>query len=293
VNGYWMCDEGRLNYKFVNRDRIRRPAAKHSGESIEMSYEEAIASMRTALGFAPAGVVEGTASGNAVVLVSASSTLEEMFQAKRLAKDFLNAPVFAVRHVPDGVEDNLLRRADKHANTNGARKLGLDVLDLIGEGNESAVKAVEDSLGGDGVLLCVGFNYEISPALEKLVSGASKVVALSACDTPLSAGADLVVPGLTFAEKYGLVVNFEGVIQRLQVALDFEPDFAPTAQKDRNTPNPVTEWKVLEDLMTSLRGGESAMKCIVTLRREMAGNEPGLSGLDLSDIDDLGLAADK
>jgi NADH-quinone oxidoreductase subunit G len=289
VNGYWMCDEGRLNYKFVNKDRIHRPSAKRDGESFEMSHEEAIAVMRTTLGFAPAGIVEGTAANRAVVLVSASSTLEEMFQAKRLAKTFLDAPVFVVRHVPDGVEDRLLRRADKHANTHGAQLLNLNVLDLTGDGNETAVKIVDDSLGGGGVLFCIGFNYEISPALDNLVSRAAKVISLSACETTLSGKADLVIPGLTFAEKYGLIVNFEGYIQRLQVALDFEPDFAPTAQKDRNTPNPVTDWKVLEDLMTSLCG-ESAMKCIVTLRKEMAGAEAGLSGLDLSEIDDLGLA---
>jgi NADH-quinone oxidoreductase subunit G len=291
VNGYWMCDEGRLNYKFVNEDRTRQPSLRHDGGTVEISYEESIAAARTALGFTPAGVVEGAAGGKSVVLVSASCTLEEMYQAKRLAGEFLDAPVYVVRHVTDGVEDKLLRRADKHANTTGAQKLRLTVLDLVGEGNETAKKVVEESLGDGGALFCVGFNYGISPALEHLASRAARLVSLSACRTALSDRADLVIPGLTFAEKYGLVMNFEGHIQRLQVALDYEADFAPTAQIDRNKPEPVTDWKVLEDLMTSLRG-ETAMKCIVTLRRSIAESEPEFAGLDLTEIGELGLSPD-
>jgi hypothetical protein len=42
--------------------------------------------------------------------------------------------------------------------------------------------------------------------------------------------------------------------------------------------------------MTSLRG-ETAMKCIITLRKEIAGSEPGFEGLDLAEIDELGLRA--
>ncbi|MGD8413144.1 MAG: 2Fe-2S iron-sulfur cluster-binding protein, partial [Candidatus Latescibacterota bacterium] len=136
VNGYWMCDEGRLNYKFVNENQITHPTTRKGGEATSTSYEEAMGEVRRSLGFEPAGVASGAPGSPTLVLVSASCTLEEMYQAKRLATQYLKGAVFAVRHVPDGVEDQLLRRADRHANTNGAQLLGINLLDLIGDGNE-------------------------------------------------------------------------------------------------------------------------------------------------------------
>ena len=288
VNGYWMCDEGRLNYKFVNDNRIARPAIKRAGEAREASYEEALGEIRVAVGFEPAGTAPGPSGRAALVLVSATCTLEEMYQAKRLATEFLEAPVFAVRHVPDGVEDNLLRRADKHPNASGAQLLGLNVLDLIGDGNETAVRAVEDALGDGGVLLCVGFNYDVSAALQKLAGRASKLIALSGRTTSLSDGADVVVPGFTFAEKLGLLVNFEGQVQKLGQAIDYAPDFAPTAQRDRNAPKPVSDWKILEDLMASL-AGEGPVKCISIIRRKITENVPAFANVDLQKVGPLGL----
>jgi len=54
VNGYWMCDEGRLNYKFVNDNRIARPAIK---AQLKANTEELIA--RGGFG-SPTMFVDGT-----------------------------------------------------------------------------------------------------------------------------------------------------------------------------------------------------------------------------------------
>jgi NADH dehydrogenase/NADH:ubiquinone oxidoreductase subunit G len=195
--------------------------------------------------------------------------------------------MFAVRHVPDGVEDQLLRRADRHANTNGAQLLGINLLDLIGDGNEMALKAAEDALAG-GALFCVGFNYDVSPALEKLAAQAARVVCVSARSTSLSEAADLVIPGFTFAEKLGLMVNFEGHVQKLGRAIDYSPTFAPTAQRDRNAPRPVSDWKVLEDLMASL-GGEEAATCISVIRRKISEDVPAFGNVDLQNVGPVGV----
>lgn len=288
VNGYWMCDEGRLNYKFVNEKRITRPSRNINGDQQTLSSEEAISEFRVALGYPPAGVADIDPEVKSVVLTSASCTLEEMYQAKRLAKDFLNSDAFVVRHVPDGVDDHLLRRADRHSNVKGAQLLSLDVLDFVGEGGIGAAQAVEDSLGEGGALVCVGFNYEIPPALQDLVAKAGKVVSISGCENALNDKAHLVIPGFTFAEKYGLVVNFEGHVQKLWVALDYAADFAPTAQLVRNQPAPVSDWRVLEDLMTSLSGGEGA-NCVATIRKAISQNEASFAGVDLNKIGDYGL----
>jgi NADH-quinone oxidoreductase subunit G len=277
VNGYWMCDEGRLNYKFVNDNRYNRPFVRRDGETLEVSFEEAIAEMRE--------TVRSASKSSSLVLVSATCTIEEMFAARRLARDVLDVPVFAVRHVPDGVEDDLLRKADKHPNTKGAELLGLDVLDLTGGGSYDRVEA---ALGEDGVLVCVGFNYAVPAGIETLMTRAGKVIAVSGCVTTLGDGADLVVPGVTFAEKDGLVVNFDGHIQRLRVAIDHAPTFAPMAQTVRNTPLPRSDWVVLDSLVASLQGVPETSS-IAELRKAIGESEAAFACVDLNNIGAMGV----
>jgi NADH dehydrogenase/NADH:ubiquinone oxidoreductase subunit G len=124
--------------------------------------------------------------------------------------------------------------------------------------------------------------------MDRLVSRASSLIAVSARKTALSENAGLVVPGLTFAEKLGMLVNFEGHIQKLGVALDYAPDFAPTAQRVRNAPNPISDWKVLEALIASIRG-EEAVSCISVIRRMITESESSFSGIDLQNVGPLGL----
>jgi NADH-quinone oxidoreductase subunit G len=38
VNGYWMCDEGRLNYQFVNENRITHPTIRRGGDVRSTSF---------------------------------------------------------------------------------------------------------------------------------------------------------------------------------------------------------------------------------------------------------------
>ena len=114
------------------------------------------------------------------------------------------------------------------------------------------------------------------------------MIAVSARTTSLSEAADFVVPGYTFAEKLGLVVNFEGHVQKLGQAIDYAPTFAPTAQRDRNAPRPVSDWKVLEDLMSTL-SGEEAVTCISIIRRNITENVSAFENVDLQKVGPLGM----
>ncbi len=274
VNGYWMCDEGRLNYKFVNDKRYERPLIKRGGEFVGITFQEA------------AGELEKTVSGGkVVVLLSATCTLEEMYLGRRVA-GAINAPVYAVRHVADGVDDDILRKADRHPNTKGARLLGLDVLDLTGDANAGAV-AVEGEAGGS-TLLCVGFNYGVSPGLERMVTRAAKLVTLSACESSLGDKADLVVPGVTFAEKDGLLVNFQGHVQRLNVALDHAPWTAPMAQAARSVERPRSEWRILADLLAALGDGDG-LESIADVRARLSKETAAFAEVDLTGVGPLGI----
>jgi len=128
----------------------------------------------------------------------------------------------------------------------------------------------------DGVLLAVGFNTDVSASVAAAAEAAAKVVAISGCASALTERADLVVPGLTFAEKDGLVVNFEGRVQRLR------PAFEPRAR---------SEWKIIEEFMASLdgAGGEAT---ISSIRRAIGANEPAFGGVDLVDVSAMGARLD-
>jgi hypothetical protein len=195
-----------------------------------------------------------------LVLASATCTLEEMFLLDRLARECLGAPVYVARHVPDGVDDHLLRRADKHPNARGAEMLGLRVLDL----QRGGIGEVTGQLGGDGVLLAVGFNTDVD-AIAPLWSGATKVIALSGCQSALTAAADIVVPGRTFAEKDGVMVNFEGHAQQLRPALETKAE---------------TEWRILDAMIASLLG-TPVHASIAHVRKAIQDGVPAFGGVDL------------
>jgi NADH dehydrogenase/NADH:ubiquinone oxidoreductase subunit G len=136
--------------------------------------------------------------------------------------------------------------------------LGLRVVDLQRSND------FESQLGADSVLLAVGFNTH-AEAIAPLWTHAGKVIAISGCKSPLTEAADLVIPGLTFAEKDGIVVNFEGQAQQLRAAIETKTE---------------PEWRVLDSLIASLTGG-AVHASIAHLRKAIQDNVPAFAGTDL------------
>jgi NADH-quinone oxidoreductase subunit G len=291
VNGYWMCDEGRLNYKFVNADRVEKCFVDRNGEKYETSLENAAREAGTLLGAGaktpgspstPKGAgssAGGKAAGQAplLVLVSATSTLEEMFACKLLGRARPETTLLCVRHVPDGVEDRLLRKSDRHPNVKGAELLGLRLADFAAESD--ALPALAAPPAKDAVLLAVGFDYGIGKSLEKFFEKFSKIVVISARESALTKKAHVLIPGLTFAEKEGLVVNFEGHIQMLSPALDRLWDRVPP-------------WQVVARLVAELTG-EGGFDTVANLRKRLGAEETAFSGIDLNSVGSTGVRVGK
>jgi NADH-quinone oxidoreductase subunit G len=261
VNGYWMCDEGRLNYKFVNDGRLGEYTAA-DGRAADFSIE----TMKNRIRRAMEG--ESGSPRPAVILASLTCTLEELFLLKKLAAAWNQVTLLAVRHMPDGAEDNILRRADRHPNGRAAELLGLEVIDLR-EGGPGA-SPFEPVLADAGLLFAVGFNAGVPPALVEMFGRAETSILLAACESALSDRASFVLPGLTFAEKEGLLINFEGHLQRLFPAL---------ARKNEST----EDWKILKDLLLSAGTAED-YKDISGVRRAIQREEASFAGLELCDI---------
>jgi NADH dehydrogenase/NADH:ubiquinone oxidoreductase subunit G len=192
---------------------------------------------------------------------------------KKIAAARDNVTLLAVRHIPNGTQDDILRRADRHSNGRAASLLGLDVINLCEDGPKQ--DEFEQVLATAGVVVGVGLNYGISTALEEIFDRAGTSVLLAACETSLAAKASYVLPGLTFAEKEGLIVNFEGHLQRL---------FPAVAARGEST----NDWKIINDLLLS-SGTPDDYKDITDVRRAIQAEEAAFAGLELCDIGLAGL----
>jgi len=262
VNGHWICDEGRLNYKFVNTNRIRDGYVTHGERKIDTTVDVVLGEIASVVG-------DAKSSGAAVqILASATCTLEEMFALKKLAVA-ADAKLEVATHVPDGEADNKLRVADRHPNVKGAELLGIPVIDLRGEGSGNG-KAAE----GGSVMIAVGFDYEVGPAVINRCAGHGKVVSVSARQTALSEMAHFIAPGLTFAEKDGLVVNVEGHVQQLAPAMDNLWDRTPT-------------WQVLSKLTGALSEG-AEFGSISDLRSAMMNEESAFTAVNMNAVGPTG-----
>ena len=280
VNGYWMCDEGRVNYKFVNTDRVEKPFVDRRGEKIPASMENALAEATAIVGGKAAGSIAAGAKSPPdvtplVVLVSATCTLEEMYACKMLASSRAHAHLYVAHHVPDGVEDRLLRKSDRHPNRKGAELLGLHVVDFGAEPSTGGTPAGAPDVPAGAALFAVGFDYGIGEPLEKFFEKFSRIAMIAARESALTQRAHVVMPGLTFAEKEGLVVNFEGHVQKLAPALEGLWGQTPP-------------WEIVARVIGGL-AGERRWATIAGLRQYLGEKEAAFAGVDLNAVESVGV----
>ena len=238
VNGPWMCDTGRLNYKWIGS-------------------ESRLAELKGATGWATAiteisGKLEEAAPGSVAIIASATQTNEELYLLRKLA-DKLEAKTDSIPHEAEG--DNLLVSTDKNPNSNGARLIGIagDVLGTniasIGEGIEKgAIKTL--IVFGEDVT-----EYGISEAL------LDKLDLLVVCDilpNATTAKAHYLLPGCAHAEKRGTFTNVKGRVQKFIKALDAPGDARP-------------EWEFLHELVENTTG-KNGFSTIEGLFNQMAGD---------------------
>ncbi len=267
VNGYWMCDEGRLNYKFVNTDRVKHAVVDRNGEKLEASLESATKELSSTL-----GITEGSAAKDRplVILASATCTLEEMYLLKKLAAARPKSGCYVARHVPDGVEDDLLRRADRHPNVKGAELLGIELADF-----REAADAISIEVPDGAVLFAVGFDYGIDEPLNSFLARFRQTAVIASCQNGITEMAGVLLPGLTFVEKEGLIVNFEGHIQQLTPALD--------NLWDRTAP-----WELIAGLISQVMG-EGRMDTIAGVRSSLGRDETAFSAVNLNAVGPAGV----
>src|SRR3954464_11594910 len=122
VNRHFMCDYGRMNYRWLNRgDRAEAPLVREGGRHIATDWDTALDRL---------GQVVRGASGSAVILASGRASVESLGLVRRLVD---RPQVTAAIQVPLGEEaplagiPNLALRRERAPNLHGATLLGYGV----------------------------------------------------------------------------------------------------------------------------------------------------------------------
>jgi NADH-quinone oxidoreductase subunit G len=214
VNETWMCDAGRLGYRFVNENRLRAPRAGRGGAAAAVSWNDALQLAATELG----ELVRRDGASAVAAIVSPHLTNEELFTLRHLITNGLRITQRDVA-VVEGAADDFLIKAEKAANARGARDLAMGA--GAGETDLAAIRAGIEAGTIRGLFVTGTDLWTVWGADAPAILGRLEtLVVVASNEHPMLALANVILPGLTFAEKNGTFTNFAGRVQRIHRALD-------------------------------------------------------------------------
>ena len=259
VNSSWMCDAGRLNYRWIgSRDRLQVPV--RNGRA-DVSWSRALEDIVAHLREVPPGATAIIASGR--------QTTEELFLLRELGEH-----LEAVLDTPErnGEEDHLLVHADKNPNSRGAVLLGLcysekgirlaEIANGIRQGAIRNLIVFGEDVARHGIDLALLQKLEFLLVSDILPSTTTRK-------------AGYLLPGCAHAEKRGTFINARGRLQRFLPAVEPPGEARPEA----------------EFLVTILEGvtGRKLPRSPEGLFNHMAGRVKALEGISWADIGPLGI----
>ena len=258
VNSTWMCDAGRLNYKWIGReDRLKEVLVrgKKSGWSI------ALTEIADKLKNAPAGSV--------AIVASARQTNEELWLLAKL-KAKLGAISDSVAR--EGEPDKLLVSADRNPNTNGARLTGICFTEV-----GSNLPKIADGIASGKIKTLIVFGEDVTKhgISAALLGKLENLIVSEILPNETTKLAHYVLPGCAHVEKRGSFTNVKGRVQRFMKAVE-----APGEAR--------AEWDFLHDLVYNVTG-KNGFLTIEGLFNEMAKDVPGFNGLTWASLTDIGV----
>jgi len=220
VNRFFICDHGRMNYRWMNRgDRIEAPLVRRGGELHATDWDEALDFV--------ASRMRG-AGGRAVALVSPRVSTEALFFARELFRGLEWSGAFQVvmgEEAPLAGVPNLALRAERAPNASGAELLGYsrEYAAAVATAETAAVVLVLDE-----------------PDIAVRTAGA--LIYVGTVLPERARDAQAVLPIANVAEEEGTYVNRDGRVQRYFQAKSAQGMARPA-------------WWVFSELVTALSGG--------------------------------------
>jgi NADH-quinone oxidoreductase subunit G len=219
VNGYWMCDIGRFDYRWVEEDaRLRHPLLRAGDNApAPTGWSDALAALAERL------EAVGGPSGLRFLL-SAHASLEELTLIGRLGgalavaedavaiswrrRDKPQPPRTAFR-IPPNDAPNILGAIDLGFPVHTTAEGGADLSSFrrqVEAGDVAALYVLDP--GPDGSI------GDLSWVVDARLEGRLRLLVVQGVlMTPLAAAADIVLPGAAWVEKDAAYVNLDGQVQ--------------------------------------------------------------------------------
>ncbi len=263
VNSSWMCDYGRLNYKWVNReDRLETvQSPKSKAQSQRATWPGVLKEISELLSKA--------LQGSVAIIASARQTNEELFLLKKLA-DKAGAVTDSIPRA--GESDKLLLNADRNPNSNGARLTGI-CSDKMGEQIPNIAKGIEQ--GKIKTLIVFGEDVTKHGISAGLLGKLETLIVSDILPSETTKLAHYLLPGCAHTEKRGSFTNTKGRVQRFMKAIEPRGDARP-------------EWEFLHDLVLNVTG-QDGYATIEGLFNLMAKEVPAFNGLTWAGLGDAGV----
>jgi NADH-quinone oxidoreductase subunit G len=236
VNGYFICDAGRLSYKAENEGRLTEARLGNNARPMD----DVLA----------ACAKEIERADKIAVVISPDCSLEQMVTVQALAEK-LGASLsgYSDGYIKAGDGDDYLIRDDKAANRAGLALLGIDCSrDTFEAGVEQAQ-------------LLINFNNDLTLSykesdLKKLLQG-TKVIAVSSHDNACTTLADLTIPVASYSEYVGSIINCDNILQSFAKALTKNNDLADicaiAVQLGSPLESPEERFAVLQQSISALK----------------------------------------
>jgi NADH-quinone oxidoreductase subunit G len=263
VNSTWMCDYGRLNYKWINhKDRLTKVA----GSKLKVEYQDA--AWTTALREI-SEILRKAPQGSVAVVASARQTNEELYLLKKLATKF-NAATDSVPRVGEG--DKLLLNTDRNPNSNGSRLVGISP-----EKMGSNLSKIADGIRSGSIKTLIVFGEDVTKhgIGAELLGKLENLIVSDILPNATTAAANYLLPGCAHAEKRGSFVNVKGRVQRFMQALQPKGNARP-------------EWEFLHELIFNVTG-QNGFLSIEGLFNQMAKEVPAFNGVTWAALGDTGV----
>jgi NADH-quinone oxidoreductase subunit G len=267
VNGYWMCDIGRFDYKWIEGDdRLQRPLVRSAAGALEPT------GWATAISAITERVKSAGGPASLRFFVSAHASLEELAIVGRLGST-LGVPEEGVgvgwrrreKPQPKGVKFKI--PPVDAPNVLGAVDLGFPVKATpSGEPDLAAFRAHVEQ-GGASVLYVFdpgpdGSLGDVAWIIEARKAGRIKhLVVQGVLMTPLATAADVVLPGAAWVEKDASYVNEQGRLQGAARAM------APPGEA-------LEDWQIFAKVGQAL-GADLSYASSQEVRAEIAAALPG------------------
>jgi NADH-quinone oxidoreductase subunit G len=263
VNASWMCDYGRLNYKWITRaDRLREVRRQRAeGRSEQLSWSAALREIAELLNKAPQESI--------AIIASSRQTNEELWLLKKLATKF-NAITDSLARSGEG--DKLLLNADRSPNKTGARLIGICDADAGGR-----LPGIADGIRAGRIKTLIVFGEDVTKRgiSQELLSKLETLIVSDILPNETTKLAHYLLPGCAHAEKRGSFTNAKGRVQRFLKAIEPRGEARP-------------EWEFLHELVFNVTGRNGAAN-IEGLFNQMAKEVPAFNGLTWAALGDTGV----